>query len=165
MICPRCQGRLVSESVRGVTIDRCSGCSGIWLDDGEIVQLLKSFSAQQPIGNLKTLLEQRFAGIPVPERTSVELCPKCQTAMNPVNYDYNSGVVIDQCPRHHGLWLDRGELERLTQYDSAAEIDAQSKISKIQLQLDALKESSGKSVSQGTDSSFLAALARMLIGA
>lgn len=164
MKCPRCQGSLVSESARGVTIDTCSGCSGVWLDDGEIVQLLTVFSKRQPIGQLQKLLEQRFAGIPVPERASVELCPKCQTPMNPVNYDYNSGVVIDQCPRHHGLWLDRGELERLIQHNVAAKIDAQSKIPKIQPHLDALNESHGKIVSQGTDSSFLAALAKMLKG-
>lgn len=164
MICPRCQGRFVSESVRGVTIDRCSGCSGIWLDDGEIVQLLKSFSAQQPIGNLKTLLEHRFAGIPVPERTSVELCPKCQTAMNPVNYDYNSGVVIDQCPRHHGLWLDRGELERLIKHNAAAEIDAQQKMTLIQQRLNALNQSQESTDSLGVESSFLAALSKILRG-
>lgn len=39
-------------------------------------------------------------------------CPKCQSPMR--NYE-RSGVTVDQCSGCGGLFLDRGELERLTQ--------------------------------------------------
>lgn len=38
------------------------------------------------------------------------ICPKCQGTMR--QYE-RSGVVVDQCQDCRGLFLDRGELERL----------------------------------------------------
>ena len=38
------------------------------------------------------------------------LCPNCNTSMQNVN---RSGVDIDMCPSCRGVWLDRGELEKL----------------------------------------------------
>jgi Zn-finger nucleic acid-binding protein len=38
------------------------------------------------------------------------MCPKCQERMRP--YERN-GVTVDQCTSCRGLFLDRGELERL----------------------------------------------------
>ncbi len=38
------------------------------------------------------------------------LCPNCNTSMQNVN---RSGVEIDMCPSCRGVWLDRGELEKL----------------------------------------------------
>ena len=38
------------------------------------------------------------------------LCPNCNTSMQNVN---RGGVEIDMCPSCRGVWLDRGELEKL----------------------------------------------------
>lgn len=38
------------------------------------------------------------------------LCPNCNASMQNVN---RSGVEIDMCPSCRGVWLDRGELEKL----------------------------------------------------
>ena len=51
------------------------------------------------------------------------ICPKCQSPMR--SYERN-GVTIDQCTGCRGLFLDRGELERLVDaegsyYQQAAE--------------------------------------------
>lgn len=48
------------------------------------------------------------------------LCPKCQSKMR--SYE-RSGVTLEQCTGCQGIFLDRGELERLAQaedvhYDS-----------------------------------------------
>lgn len=37
-------------------------------------------------------------------------CPVCSTELNAVD---RQGVEIDFCPRCRGVWLDRGELEKL----------------------------------------------------
>jgi uncharacterized protein len=42
---------------------------------------------------------------------SVMECPVCQGAMREVN---RQGVLIDTCTRCRGVWLDRGELEKLS---------------------------------------------------
>lgn len=38
------------------------------------------------------------------------LCPNCNTSMQAVN---RSGVELDMCPQCRGVWLDRGELEKV----------------------------------------------------
>jgi uncharacterized protein len=43
-------------------------------------------------------------------------CPKCQGAMR--QYE-RSGVHVDQCSECRGIFLDRGELERLIDAESA----------------------------------------------
>lgn len=44
------------------------------------------------------------------------VCPKCKGAMS--SYERN-GVTLDQCGDCRGLFLDRGELERLIDAESA----------------------------------------------
>lgn len=39
-------------------------------------------------------------------------CPKCNTLMRERE---RGDVIMDVCPEGHGIWLDGGELERLTQ--------------------------------------------------
>jgi hypothetical protein len=33
---------------------------------------------------------------------------------------YRQGIEIDHCPQCHGVWLDRGELDKLIELSSAA---------------------------------------------
>ncbi|NIP39240.1 MAG: zf-TFIIB domain-containing protein [Candidatus Dadabacteria bacterium] len=40
--CPKCAGELHELLFRGVTIDRCDDCNGVWLDDGELDKLAGS---------------------------------------------------------------------------------------------------------------------------
>jgi Zn-finger nucleic acid-binding protein len=48
-------------------------------------------------------------------------CPKCQGAMR--SYE-RSGVTIDQCADCRGIFLDRGELERLIDADARFHAEA-----------------------------------------
>ncbi len=36
MHCPKCGMNLITIDYKGIAIDRCSGCDGIWLDAGEL---------------------------------------------------------------------------------------------------------------------------------
>jgi Zn-finger nucleic acid-binding protein len=38
------------------------------------------------------------------------LCPNCNTGMSQVQ---RAGVELDVCPQCRGVWLDRGELEKI----------------------------------------------------
>lgn len=40
------------------------------------------------------------------------LCPNCQSNMQALN---RAGVEFDMCPACRGVWLDRGELEKIIQ--------------------------------------------------
>ncbi|UCD35001.1 MAG: zf-TFIIB domain-containing protein [Nitrospiraceae bacterium] len=36
MKCPKCGMDLIAVDYRGIEVDKCSGCQGIWLDAGEL---------------------------------------------------------------------------------------------------------------------------------
>lgn len=42
-------------------------------------------------------------------------CPKCDGTLVEINFEE---VQIDRCNKCHGVWLDNGELERLTGQES-----------------------------------------------
>lgn len=50
------------------------------------------------------------------EPTTALICPKCQGKMR--TYERN-GVTVDQCEDCRGIFLDRGELERLIDLEAA----------------------------------------------
>ncbi len=42
MRCPKCGMELVEVEYRGVKIDRCTSCAGVWLDAGELEQVAEA---------------------------------------------------------------------------------------------------------------------------
>ncbi len=44
-------------------------------------------------------------------------CPTCNVALVPTE---RQGVEIDYCPKCRGIWLDRGELDRIIERSSAS---------------------------------------------
>ncbi|WP_026176953.1 zf-TFIIB domain-containing protein [Desulfurispora thermophila] len=47
-------------------------------------------------------------------------CPHCQVEMVPAS---KQGVLIDVCPRCRGIWLDRGELEKIMERVAQSVVD------------------------------------------
>jgi hypothetical protein len=41
MRCPKCGMELIEIDYKGITIDRCSECDGVWLDAGELETISK----------------------------------------------------------------------------------------------------------------------------
>ena len=42
MRCPKCGHELITASLRGVNVETCHSCSGMWLDAGELDQVVAS---------------------------------------------------------------------------------------------------------------------------
>jgi Zn-finger nucleic acid-binding protein len=104
--CPRCNEILDRLSVASVEIDLCPGCSGIWLDKGELA-LLRERAGFRDLRELK----QHCAGQRVvpPSSRNVQLaCPSCAGTLSAVGM---GRVLVDACDQCEGIWLDRGELE------------------------------------------------------
>ena len=38
--CPKCDGKLVETNYETIKIDVCSKCTGVWLDAGELAQII-----------------------------------------------------------------------------------------------------------------------------
>ncbi len=98
MDCPRDNTTLEVKMLRGIEVDRCPGCGGMWLDHHELDDLEdRAFDPGQRKG-------MRVYS----ERDSDIACPKCGRAMRTFNYRAHN-LPIDQCPDEHGFWLDPGE--------------------------------------------------------
>lgn len=101
MKCPECAESLIVLEFEGVEIDHCLSCGGAWLDAGELGLILSG----RPDDGLATAWID--AG-----RNGSRPCPLCRDRMAVAALP-GSGVEVDVCRRRHGLWLDRGELQRI----------------------------------------------------
>jgi Zn-finger nucleic acid-binding protein len=43
-------------------------------------------------------------------------CTKCESDLEKCEYSFTSQIMIDKCPKGHGMWLDKGELSRLEKF-------------------------------------------------
>jgi Zn-finger nucleic acid-binding protein len=102
-MCPACKEPLIVFELDGVEIDRCLRCGGTWLDSGEIDQLARLG------GGAKDSLETALSTATGP-RSGERRCVRCSSKMQVVTVQ---SVEIDRCPRGHGNWFDRNEIETL----------------------------------------------------
>ena len=42
MKCPKCGMQLIEIDFKGIKIDKCSACEGVWLDHGELDQIIEA---------------------------------------------------------------------------------------------------------------------------
>ena len=110
MLCPNCsEVELETRTVEGIGVDRCTSCSGIWLDMLELERLL----ANRP----RELLREDRAAAERAEPTESggqRPCPKCRGGqLIKLNSRHRPGTIVDSCTVCHGTWLDAGELSRL----------------------------------------------------
>jgi uncharacterized protein len=89
-----------------VEIDYCCGCSGIWLDAGELELLFgNSNQAGQLVKSFATTTSLK---------EEIRRCPICLSKMDKVSVgNVNEPIIIDRCAKSHGLWFDRGELSQI----------------------------------------------------
>ena len=102
MDCPRCNIELKDEHYKGMEIDRCSQCEGMWLNHHELGQL--EDTVVEAKSSKGTMWMRSFGGDLA--------CPRCQEKMNWFRYR-RFDMEIDHCPAEHGFWLDSGEEKRV----------------------------------------------------
>jgi len=121
MDCPVCRNAMITLELADVEIDHCTDCGGIWLDAGELEQLLgEQEQAKQLLDSFKV------------DSTSSEKprrCPICDKKMQKIIVGSSRpAVLIDKCRRGDGLWFDKGELNNIV---NKAQLDKDNKISKL----------------------------------
>lgn len=50
--CPKCDGKLVETDYENVRMDVCNNCHGVWLDAGELAQILNKEEGSSWFGRL-----------------------------------------------------------------------------------------------------------------
>ncbi|HRZ55162.1 MAG TPA: zf-TFIIB domain-containing protein [Candidatus Paceibacterota bacterium] len=106
MKCPKCEDQqLAGAAVRGIEVDRCPRCGGIWFDVKELGALMASHPS-----DLKPLARGKND-----DSTDARagLCPRDQSRMIRVRSARKPTVIVETCPTCRGLWLDGGELGEL----------------------------------------------------
>jgi Zn-finger nucleic acid-binding protein len=92
---------MIIQELQQVEVDHCCDCHGIWLDEGELEMLS---------ADTEEILPVAFQSVETPE--ALKKCPICQTRMNKMR---TGTIILDQCPKKHGIWFDNGELLELIQ--------------------------------------------------
>lgn len=112
VVCPKCDVALILLEFEGVEIDYCPRCEGLWLDHGEIDELLVR-TGGQPGDVLYEFVECQKARSEVGRPDY--LCPRCDRALKEVVRRGEGGeeLRIDRCPRNDGIWFDKNELHLL----------------------------------------------------
>lgn len=114
MNCPSCRSDLERQTYGQTEVDQCLICRGVWLDLGEIDQLL---ALRELPTNLLDAEIQHPPAVRVPE--GHRTCPRCNIFLTVVEVDR---IALDVCSECKGFFCDRGEFGKL---DQAAERRAQ----------------------------------------
>ena len=89
---------------KGVLIDVCPLCQGVWLDQGEWEFFTK---------DKKVLLSLRAKSLKNPQKIASP-CPKCQSAMQRGRFS-SFLFQVEKCLSCQGLFLDKTEFQKLSQ--------------------------------------------------
>jgi Zn-finger nucleic acid-binding protein len=109
--CPVDGGTLDLYSIFSMKFEGCQKCHGVWLVKDEL-RKLKNKALE---GRLHWLNDE----VDNIEKTSAvrteRSCPKDNSKLLSVVFG-KSSLVIDWCPKCHGLWLDRDEFDSIIEY-------------------------------------------------
>jgi Zn-finger nucleic acid-binding protein len=118
--CPGCGAKLDRYSFLSVEFEGCPKCHGMWLEKDELRKLKNKFG----IGELHWLNHEldkieQIAAVAANKRS----CPESDGGSLLSVVFGKSSVVLDWCPKCHGIWLDRDEYNRIIDYlrDEAGE--------------------------------------------
>ncbi len=107
MKCPKCKTSLRARQCDHITIDVCPICRGMWLEAGELEELLAAGWAEKEVDAIE----------PTPAEVDLlrATCPFCEgngklVKIRPPEYPH---ILMDMCKVCHGIWLDASELGQM----------------------------------------------------
>jgi Zn-finger nucleic acid-binding protein len=122
-MCPRCQIELKEKVDKGVTLDACDKCHGLWFDANEIDQMTSKVGLTDWLRSAARACPQPVCPwCQHPQTRHGAACEKCGGAIGAIcpvclvwmqTFEVR-GVTVDFCVRCAGLWLDANELEQLS---------------------------------------------------
>jgi len=115
--CPVDDFTLAQETYEGVTIDRCPHCQGVWLDAGELETIQENQTDDfRGVPDDAMDFVTGAIGMASARREKTLSCLKCDSDLVKREYSFTSQIIIDNCPKGHGMWLDKAELSRLENF-------------------------------------------------
>lgn len=102
MQCPKCQHFMKTIEYKGIAIERCTSCYGLWFDDYELDDIKKLKGSEViDIGDPDVGKEQN-------ENTRIR-CPKCRKMMMPEIDEQQKHIRFERCQACRGVYFDAGE--------------------------------------------------------
>jgi Zn-finger nucleic acid-binding protein len=95
----------------------------------------------------QSTIRQARAGVPDSEINAPLACPICKTATQVLNFDYNSGVIVNRCIKH-GVWFDANELMRIQAFMEHWEVHKSKLKAQWQKDYDRIQGETAKLVSE-----------------
>ena len=117
MKCPNCNAELKAIDRRGIQIDWCQSCKGMWLDLDELDQL------EDQVFDIDKLKGSVVFG----SRPSNRVCPHCSQPLRFFQYRAYD-LELEFCERH-GYWLDEDEENRVLKIMAETEGELERKFS------------------------------------
>jgi Zn-finger nucleic acid-binding protein len=102
MQCPKCDAPMDPVEYEGITVDRCTGCSGLWFDMLEHEQL-KAIEGSESIDIGSTKVGKRYNEI---DRIK---CPVCKSQMIRMVDRLQPHIWYEACSICYGVFFDAGE--------------------------------------------------------
>jgi uncharacterized protein len=107
MLCPVCKKEMMILEYNEVELDYCPICEGIWLDQGELELMLEMGDQRIDLSDITDSAKSK------------RRCPRCRKKMIKGHFP-GTEVEVDICRRDGGLWLDKGELQKIAGSQSSA---------------------------------------------
>jgi len=126
MRCPRDNSELQSTIYeKDISVETCDTCGGVWLtkEQLEIIQEIKEHDYTEELSSTPDLGYGSYRIVEQKTRQPI-LCPLCDIEMESREYARSSQIMIDVCPKCHGIWLDKMELEALELFYERARMNA-----------------------------------------
>ena len=103
--CPKCSSPMEPVTFQDITVDRCTGCRGLWFDLMEQRHLRGAPGAEaidtgSPVAGSKTDAQRKIT------------CPKCRAPMSHLRDVDNRTIEYEYCAVCHGAFFDAGEFAR-----------------------------------------------------
>lgn len=111
MICPTDKKTLKQLVVSGVEVDYCPECLGLWFEEEEL-RLAKDYK-DRSLRWLDIDLWRDSSKLKI--SLGKKLCPQDRFPLYETEYG-DSGIRVDLCNICKGVWLDRGEFQKIIHY-------------------------------------------------
>lgn len=114
MNCPNCHAAMKSVTYEGAEVHACTSCGGEFVAATELAHVVRSREERfgSEVADEIAQREPAF-GVPVDESERKLECPACENGMKVINYGVDTGIFVDSCSVCGGVWLDKGELEKV----------------------------------------------------
>jgi len=104
--CPKCKAEMERVVFRGIEIDRCKDCKGIWFDALE-EKMLAAMAGSELIDDGDPEVGDKL------DRVDHIDCPMCQTEMIRMVDPRQTHIWYESCKVCYGVFFDAGEFSDL----------------------------------------------------